>query len=170
MPSLWDINDTIREIDEYLDIMTDSPEEADDRAFVQGLLDEVAEARDEKINGYAYVIRRLEHEATVAKEEAEHWRAKAQQRENHAKRLKTALVEHMQSVGQQKLSTDKFKLAVQQNGGKEPVEFDVDSLPDEYFNVPEPVPDVDRIRNALIQGVEVPGADLRGRGFHLRIR
>mgnify|MGYP000054673967 CR=1 FL=1 len=67
-------------------------------------------------------------------------------------------------------------MALQKNGGKPPVVIEPGTrpfdLPAEYVKL---IPakqeiDEDKIREALVNGVEVPHARLAEAGFHLRIR
>lgn len=118
----------------------------------------------------AYMIVRKELEAEKAK-----WDAKKERAEKHSTvlannitRLNQATMEAMRLVGKDKLPTEHFKLAIQKNGGLQPLKI-TGEVP-EVFQILEPKPDMRRIREALNEGFELDWAHLEERGVHLSVR
>lgn len=166
MKSLYHLTSDIEQLERYIE--SDEFNE-NDTQWVSDYLDSLEENRDEKLDSYAYLIRRLEAERDTAKLEAAEWQVKEQQRQNRINWLKRNLQEHMLIVGQSKIKTNKFAFSICKNGGMAPMQVDESLLPDEYWReIREP--NNSEVRRALESGSEVPGAKLLERGQHLRIR
>lgn len=129
-------------------------------------------ALESKAEGYAGLIRELELRATARTEEVKRIRALADADATLAQRLKERLRDAMVATGTTRLQTARFALAVQANGGKQPLVIDpgaVDDLPAAMTRVVRE-PDKDAIRAALEAGDTLPGCTLLPRGTSLRIR
>lgn len=127
-------------------------------------------ALDSKADSYCQFIRELEVRSAARKAEADRMKALAQADAALADRLKAALKASMEATGRLKLDLPRFKLAVQQNGGKQPLVIEEDAtLPDEYVVLVRQ-PNKDAVRSALEAGKSVPGCTLLPRGSSLRIR
>jgi len=127
-----------------------------------------------KLDGYVGLIRTLEMEASAATAEAEQYAKKAGTRTNRVKWLKRRMKDHLEATGQLKATTVTGRvLAIQKNGGVFPLDLAETLRPDdleERFRKVTVTIDTDAVRKALETGEAVPGACLRERGTHLRIR
>ena len=171
---LFAITEDFATVDKLLDQLDDSEAdsgtrdriEADIMAWVQALNDE----QRDKIDAYGWIIKRLKAEAATARDLAKEFEQKAQARERKSDYLKGLMLEHMQKTDQLKMMGRQFTLAVTNNGGVAPLVFSEEVLPEKYFYTPDPVPDTKKIRDDLEAKVEIPGALIKERGVHLRIR
>lgn len=152
-------------IDEHGEELSSEVEQALEAWFA-----EVGEARDRKLDGYAALIRSMELRAAVRKEESDRLLKRVQVDANTARRLKDRLKMFMEMTGLKKVETARYRIVVQANGGKVPV--DVQAAVEELAPVfvrTRKEPDTDTIRAALEAGTDVPGCRLLPRGSHLRI-
>lgn len=101
---------------------------------------------EDKIDGYAAVIRTLEAEATAYKEESDRMAGRAKVIRNNIARMKKAMQESMMQTGLRKIKGKRFTVAIQKNGGKVPFVLtwqDANTLPD---NLVERKPNIEAIR------------------------
>jgi hypothetical protein len=131
---------------------------------------ELSQDRDKKVDAYAALIREWTLRAAARREEMERLAKRVKADENAAKRLKERLKFFMESQGLDKIETKRFRVSVAKNGGKLPLELTVrpEQLPMD-FQLSQVIVDEQRLRKALEDGREVPGAKLGERGTHLRI-
>ena len=139
-------------------------------AFVEGLRTEAGL----KADGYARVIREYDARAQVRRTEATAILEMARQDEARSDRIRKFVMDCMERAGMKRLDGATFSLAVQANGGKQPVEIiEGVELPDRFVNI-ETVrkPNRDAIRDALLAGdaEAIQYATLRERGYTLRIK
>lgn len=123
---------------------------------------ELGEERDNKLDGYAYLIRDCEAEAERLKDEVDRLRARKTAAENKAKKLKERLEVFLKIQGIEKIKTDRFTFALQKPGGKPKVEVEA-----KYLEHPEELPEafrrvkfeanLDALREAFEAGDEVAG-------------
>ena len=74
-------------------------------------------------------------------------------------------------MGIKKVETDRFRVSVATNGGKQPLIVQEDMVPDEYMKTTTTrLPDKDAIRTLLEEGTEVEFAKLQERGRRLNIK
>lgn len=132
----------------------------------------IAEAFDQKADGYAGLIRNCESRAAARRAEAERMERLAALDEALANRLRRTLLDAMQVTGRTKVQTERFALAVRQNGGKVPVVVEDESALPLQFVVPVTTNRIDKdaIRAALESGTPVSGARLGERGTRLDLR
>ena len=124
---------------------------------------------EDKIDGYAAVIRTLEAEATAYKEEADRMANKAKVIRNNINRMKNAMYESMLQTGIRKVKGKRFTVAIQKNGGKAPFVLTWDNpntLPDELV---ERKPNIEAIREFTEKNGETYGY-FAERGESLRIK
>jgi hypothetical protein len=132
---------------------------------------ENAEALSEKGDGYGMLIKENAARAAVLKDEAKSLTEQAAAHEGRAGRLKDRLKYFMQEQGMKKLETKRCSFSVCANGGKTPLDIKVDGedLPEEFrMVVYQPL--TETIREALERGDVLPFAELKERGFHLRVK
>lgn len=124
-----------------------------------------------KATNVAMFIKNLESNAAAIKqaEEAMSKRRKAQ--EDKAKRIKEYLLENMLRTGVSKIECPYFTLSIRKNPPSVEVLMS-SSIPDEYFDIPEPQPPVlnkKRLAEDLKAGVVIEGARL-AQGNSLQIK
>jgi hypothetical protein len=132
-------------------------------------LDSTQEGFDRKVEGYCAVIGELEAIAAARKTEADRIYALGQLSQNHADRMKVALKDAMLKLETPKLETTRYKVWVQNAGGKLPIQIEAEDVPDEWKLV-QLVIDKDGIRRTLEAGTSLPFAQLLPRGQVLRIK
>jgi hypothetical protein len=167
---------TLIEISEDLFALRDLIENADDELSpgIENALEawfaEVGQARDEKLDGYAALIRHLTLRAAARREEKERLDKRVAVDENAAKRLKDRLKMFFEVQGLKKVETRRYRISVQANGGKQAIEVSVppqDLLP--HYQIVKYEADTDAIRTAWERGNGPAGTRLVPRGTHLRI-
>lgn len=173
MPSLFEIVNDLRWIEERMDADDENgvsySEELADRIIA--FLELRADERNEKLDAYAYLISKVEHEYEVAKIEERRWQEKAAIRERRVMHLRWAVKEAMEQLREKKVETGKFRFSIVGNGGYAPMEvLDEDQVPANYKDERAPVINLERLRRAIEQGEQVPGVIVKERGTHLRIK
>jgi hypothetical protein len=124
---------------------------------------------DKKVEGYCAVIGEMEAMVEARKAEANRIRALADTTQNHIDRMKIALKESLLKLETPKLETTRYKVWVQNAGGKLPIQIEAEDVPDEW-KVIQLVIDKDGIRRELEAGTSLPFAQLLPRGQVLRIK
>lgn len=131
--------------------------------------------RDDKLDGYCWLIREIEARGEARKAESARLAALASTDTNATKRLKERMMLMMELTGTPKIETKHFKIGVCANGGKQPVELRPEvqanpaMLPPNYQRVKIEA-DTDAIREALEAGETLTFAELKPRGKHVRLR
>jgi hypothetical protein len=161
MATLMELTQRTEAIQKILEagIAVETPEQ---ETALDKLIQDELETRsqlDAKIDGYCTLIREVDLTTTARKDESKRLGALAQVGERLSKRLKANLQTAMERLGIRALETARFKLWFQRNGGKPPMELDEFCIPREYMKV-ELKPDLEKIREALNQGQELPFARL----------
>lgn len=145
---------------------------------IAGNLDELLEAAaatetefESKAENYAKLIRNLDAEAYVLKEEEARLRMRRQTIERNIDWLKNTLKNAMKLTGKEKFTKGVFKFSIRKNGGKQPVILDVleEDLPDELVKVTRKA-DNDAIRKYIEETGDVTYAHLGERGDSVSIR
>ena len=139
---------------------------------VEGILAVIGDELESKADGYARVIRNMEAQAAVFKEEEKRIAEKRKRLENGVERLRENLYNSMKITGKEKFKTDLFSFAIQKNGGKIPVILDVkdtSELPDDLVKITE-TPDLDAIRKYIEETGDLTYAHFGERGESLRIK
>ncbi len=175
MPTLYEIS---VEAEHIADIMSrthgdDALMTDDDRAAFAAFLDGLRTEAETKADGYARVIREYEARAKARREEASAMADMARADEERASSVKRFLMQCMERLDTRQLAGRTFTLAVQANGGKQPVDVfvEADRIPDRFVRV-ERKADRDALRDAILSGDEdaMRCASLMPRGFSLRIK
>lgn len=132
-------------------------------------LDSTQEGFDRKVEGYCAVIGELEAIAAARKTEADRIYALGQLSQNHADRMKVALKDAMLKLETPKLETTRYKVWVQNAGGKLPLQIEEEDVPHDIKKI-QLVTDKEKIREMLESGAQLPYAKLLPRGTVLRIK
>lgn len=170
--TLEDIFAKFRWLEQAFERLDEEGREPDDelRKKVEQFFEDTTGYQDEKLNGYAWVIRRLENEAEECSDIAAEFAAKAKRNANKAAWLKQRIYEYMKGSDQEKLRTAQWMFWIQPNGGKAPIEVvDEHQVPLDYWATRTYV-DKTLCQEAIEKGVEIPGVVVRERGDHLRIK
>ena len=131
-----------------------------DPEVMKDTLDSIEDAIENKAENIAKLVRNLESDVSAYKEEEDRLKTKRQAMENKVKWLKTYLEDNMKLSGKTKFKSGMFNFSIQKN----PVSVNITDeniLPEDYL-IPQP-PKVDKtsLKEALKNGIEVPGAELK---------
>ena len=159
------------ELELILDAILEEGVDSETQQALEAHLAGLDAALDSKCDDFAALIRSLELRSAARKSEADRMRALAKADEALAERLATRLKEAMESSGRTKIDTQRFRLSVAGNGGKQPlsVTCDATTLPKELTTVTVAA-NKEAIRQALEAGAIIAGCELLPRGTSLRIR
>ena len=173
--SLYELGEEFADLERILTDAEGDISDADFERFIDEWLASLGERVEKKVDGYCVFIRELQLSAVRRQLEAERLNDLAKADENKANQLKARLKAFFETRGIQKLKTDRFNVAIQNNGGKVPLivsaeaEANPQELPEEFHRVKFEV-DRTAIYEALERGDELDFAELGTRGTHLRIR
>jgi len=173
MASLLDITEDMAALDALLtenggDISDPAVMDAIDRWFAENEANLRAKA-----DGYAAFIQEQKLLAETRKAEADRMAAKAKRNQATAEFMAGRLKATMEQLGMAKIETARFTIAVQGNGGKQPVDVfgAIDQLPEWAKRTRTIIePDKDKIRERLEAGETLEFAVLQPRGTRLAIK
>jgi len=173
MPNLFEIGDDLREADELL-------EQAFEQAGEEGLsqddpvlrwFEAIKGQEATKLEGYGWLLRELNVDLAGFKQLRDEFVRKAQVTERKIAWLKQRLLEYMTDTDQTRIKTPSFTVSRRANGGKAPVVFEKDELPEEFLEqVLHMEVRTNDLRDALEAGQQVQGAYLGARGQHVQVR
>ncbi len=169
MTSLYDLTGQLLNLQNALSDFTDNE---DCLAAIEAAMAEVEGSIEEKATGYGKIIRNLESSAAAAKAEADRLSNKAKAYEHNAKRLKAYLYASMEAIGKDKIKTDLFTFAIQNNPPS--VDIGEDFMKwalgnDRYLRYKDPEVDKKAILADIKAGIEVPYATLiQSRSLRMR--
>lgn len=152
---LYQISDAIRQALDHIELDEETGEilNADELHAVE------AEAAD-KIEATALYLRELDAEAKAAKEEADRMLARVKSLQKRSDYLKAMLLEALHATG--KVKTARVSVSIRTTKAVEIAEGA--DLPEAYTTVKTTVsPNKVAIKQALLDGVEVPGCSLEAR-------
>ena len=160
MATLYDLTGSYAQIQQMIE------EGSDD---LSGILETVEGAIEEKLEGYAMVIRNIESDVEGLKGEEKRLADRRKTMENGIKRMKENMQFAMSSTGNQKIKGEKFTFTVQKNPPALKV-LDESLIPIEFVAVTT-ISTVDKkaIMEHLKAGSHVPGTQI-SQGEYLRIR
>lgn len=110
-----------------------------------------------KADGYAKVIRQLEHDAEACGVEAKRFTEKKKFIENKIDCMKRSLQDVMELTGKTKFKTELFSFNVQNNPPSVAVEADIKDIPEKYLKHVDPKIDKELMKKDLKAGVELDG-------------
>lgn len=152
---LYQISDAIRQALDHIELDEETGEilNADELHAVE------AEAAD-KIEATALYLRELDAEAKAAKEEADRMIARVKSMQKRSDYLKSMLLDALHATG--KVKTGRVTVSIRTTKAVEIAEGA--DLPEAYTTVKTTVsPNKVAIKQALLDGVEVPGCSLEAR-------
>ena len=159
MATLYDLTGSYAQIQQMIE------EGADD---LSGILETVEGAIEEKLEGYAMVIRNIESDVEGLKGEEKRLADRRKTMENGIKRMKENMQFAMSSTGEKKIQGEKFTFTVQKNPPSLKL-VDESLIPKEFFVEVAPSIDKKAIMEHLKAGSHVPGTQI-SQGESLRIR
>ena len=166
MASIYEITSDIAFINQMLEADGDVDEEA-----LKGALEVSKEDLVLKLESYCKVIKNFEAVISGLKDEEARLKAKRQSYENTIDRMKKAMQNAMETVGEPKLPCGTFTVAIQKN--PESVVLDeqyIENFPEVYLKVKEPEIDRKKIKDDLKAGVDLSGLAHLESTYGLRIR
>lgn len=110
-----------------------------------------------KADGYAKVIRQLEHDAEACGVEAKRFTEKKKFLENKIDRMKKSLQGAMETTGKTKFKTELFSFNVQNNPASVIVEADIKDIPERYLKPVDPKIDKELMKKDLKAGANLDG-------------
>lgn len=110
-----------------------------------------------KADGYAKVIRQLEHDAEACGAEAKRFTEKKKFIENKIDRMKKSLQGAMELTGKTKFKTELFSFNVQNNPASVVVEADIIDIPERYLKPVDPKIDKELMKRDLKAGANLDG-------------
>lgn len=166
--SLFDISSDIRTLEECLENADDVRQEALIKEFLAAAMDDL----HVKVDNYAEFLLERQARAAALKQRARQMQELADAEAKLCDRLKGNLHWFLQEHGLAKIETDRHKVTIAKNGGKQPISFTdlpPEEMPERFQKVTVGV-DTDAVRKALEAGEELGFATLGDRGTHVRIK
>ena len=111
---------------------------------------------DGKLEDYCYVLRQLESDQRVFKEEADFFAAKAKRAENGIKRLKNGILNYLLMTNKKKTEAGLFKISTRESKAVDII--DANKIPADYLIQQPPKIDKAGIKKAINSGAEIDGA------------
>ena len=136
--------------------------------LIAGHFSDAAQKLEIKVENYCRLITLVQARSKARREEAERLLERSKVDERMAKGLKERLVVAMESLEMDKIETERYRVTVANNGGKQKIELNPEKITQEWLK-PEFVPDYDNIRRSLEAGETLDFAHFKPRGKHLRI-
>lgn len=131
-----------------------------DPEVMKDTLDSIEDAVENKAENIAKLIRNLESDVSAYKEEEDRLKTKRQSTENKVKWLKTYLEDNMKLTGKTKFKSGMFNFSIQKNPASVNI-TDERIIPDKFLIQQPPKVDKTSLKEALKNGIEVPGAELK---------
>lgn len=163
MSSLYELKNEYRVLKEMME------DESVDDQIIKDTMEGVEYEIEIKAENYAKIIRELEGDMSVIKNEIDRLKSKKERIEKNIEKLKENLKEAMLETGKTKIKTDLFSIGIQKNGGKAPMIIDEDMVPNDYL-LYTPSINKDLIRQQLEKGEKLDFAHFGERGESLRIK
>ncbi|MGE7020446.1 siphovirus Gp157 family protein [Solibacillus cecembensis] len=160
MANIYEVTGSILEIQQLIESGSEGLEDT---------LESLEMALEEKLEGYAMVIKNIESDAAGIKAEESRLAERRKSMENAIKRMKENMQYSMVATGQLKVKGEKFNFTVQKNPPSLKV-LDEDLIPQNFVTVQE-VKNIDKkaILAELKNGTEIDGVEI-SQGESIRIR
>ena len=162
--------ETLRELtnDMYALLEYADSTDPDDQAVFQDTLDGLKGMIEQKADGYCAVMDQIKANIAAHDLEIKRLTARKNAMEANIKRMKELLLEAMVAMDEKKIMTGLYTITRCKNGGKQSIEI-TGKVPDKYCKITIE-PDMDKIREALELGVDLPFASLKERGEHITVK
>ena len=113
---------------------------------------------DEKIEGYCQVIKQLQADTEMFINELNRLEARKKTIENNIERMKKALTNYLQAIGQSKVKAGTFTASLSTTKAVNISNYN--EIPSEYLIEQPPKVDKKSIKKAIEDGKTVPGAEI----------
>lgn len=130
-----------------------------DNEVLLDTLQSIEGALEEKVDNIIYIIKNKEARVTALRVEEKSLADKRRAEENAVKRLKELIEMYLLATGNKRVDTDRFTARIQKNAPSLEV-VDETAIPKEWFNVPEPVPTLDK--RGLLKHIRETGEVVEG--------
>lgn len=150
--TLTEITADLRQIME----MMDDPEL--DPQTLKDTMEGIEGAFEDKFDGYAAVIRTMNSQMNMLKEEKDRIESRIKAWENNVKRMKELMTLSMQTTGKVKFKTAQNSFWVQKN--PESVVIDAkrwEDIPKDFLRFKDPEPNKDKMKEAIKAGADLEG-------------
>lgn len=146
------------EFRQMVDALTDCQ---DDAQAIADTIEAESYPLELKAQNVAYAIRNLEASAAAIKEAEAQMAERRKRIEKRAEQIRDYLKTCMELAGVSKIECPHFQLAIAKNPASVDI-FEQSTIPAQYLDFPEPPPTVNktRVKAALKDGIDVPGARL----------
>lgn len=159
MPTLYELKT------DYLRLL-ELEEEVDPEAF-QDALDNLTDEINTKAENIAAVLKQMEADANMLKDEEARLKKRRIAIENNHKRLKEYLKNELEVMDIEKVKTPKFTITVRTNPVKVVIK-DEDLIPADY-KIPKYSVDKKTLKEALLNGEDIKGVELiQEKGVQIR--
>lgn len=170
--TLYEISQALNALYERIEELGGDVTDAEVEQVIDGWFADLHEARDEKIDNYAALIRELQARAEARRAEARRLTDRARRDEEQAAYLQNRLAAFMNEQDLRTIETRRYRLTLARSGGPQPVVLktdDAEALPPAFQRVKVSA-DLTAIREALERGEALDFAELGERSIYLRIR
>lgn len=159
---------TLYELSAQFNQVVEMLQEEDFNEAIIDTLEAIDLAIEDKAENYAKVVRELEGQAELLKNESQRLSKRKTMIDNNIKRLKENLQNVMEETGKTKIKGDLFTISIQNNPTSLKV-TDETKIPLDFF-IPQPSKlDKETLKIALKGGEVIEGAHLsQGRGLRIR--
>ena len=150
---LYELTENFRNLQELLE-NPDIPQE-----MILEALNSIEGDIFEKLENIVKLLRSLEADIKIIKEEKQRLQAKQSSLENRCVNIKAYLETSLKALGKDKVKSGLFTLSI----GKNPTSVnvvDLKAIPEDYLKFKEPEVDKKAVLADLKQGREIPGAEL----------
>jgi hypothetical protein len=151
---------TLREISgELMELKNMLEGNEEDSQVIEDTIDSVMYDFEQKTDGYGTVIKELESDVLMLAMEIKRLTDKKKLIENNISRMKTAIRENMENIGEKKITGELFTFSVRNNPPKLPDFIPTDKVPADCWRQKDPEIDRNKLKT-LIKCGEVTGIDL----------
>jgi len=159
MSSLYNLTKDFKQVQSLID---------DGGEGLQDTLDSINLAIEDKLENIGKVIRNLDGEIEMLKNEETRLADKRKALETNKKRLKMYVEDQLTLTGKDKVKAGLFSFSMQ-NNAPSLIVVDENKIPKDYFIPSDPKLDKTAIKNAIKGGDDIPGAELvRGRSLRIK--
>ena len=170
MPTIFEIRGEWATLVELLEETGGDISDPEVAQYVDQCFAEIENDLENKVDGYLIVINELKARAEARKQEADRLATRARVDRATIKTMRERLTYVLQTIGREKIETERFKVTIANASGKRSLSIDDGPLPTDWMDVQTvETPAKDRIRTFLESGGTLPFARLGERGKVLRV-
>lgn len=157
-----------QEFEELLEIMEDPDI---DPVTLEDTFEALGGEIEAKAEGYGKVIKQMEYNVSVLKNEMERMSQKKKTLEGNIQRMKQAMQNAMELIGKPKIDTDLFTFRIQKNPAAVVMDINyIEDVPEEYLIPQDPKIDRAKIKEDLKAGKNLEGVAHLEQTQSLRIK